>query len=143
MDRLGWDGSLRAMGTSGYIPYTTRRCQRSDGDTGFDSRTLLVTEQNPTEKLNGEQKREDGKQSAKSVQESALQLMMTQWCDLCGRHEVTLVSCNIVLLNNLMQEFGFQGFVVKTIAFVPSIWMVYHCPVHKDLEQIFWGHPLN
>ena len=50
--------------------------------------------------------------------------MVTQWCDLCGRREVTLESCNIVLLNSFMQEFGFQGFVVKTIAFVPRIWMV-------------------
>ena len=81
-------------------------------------------------KMNGEQEREGGKQIAKSVQERALQLtrvvlsMMTQWGDLCGRREVTLESCNIVLLHSFMPKFGFQGFVVKTIAFVPRIWMV-------------------
>ena len=130
MDCRGGMGSIGAMGTSGHIPDTTRRCQRSDGETGFVNRTLLITIQSPTEKINGEQEREGGKQSAKSVQERALRLtrvvlsMMTQWGDLCGRREVTLESCNIVLLHSFLPEFGFQGFVVKTIAVVPRIWMV-------------------
>ena len=50
--------------------------------------------------------------------------METQWCDLCGRREVTLESCNVMLFNSFQQEFGFQRFVEKTIAFVPRIWMV-------------------
>ena len=125
------------------MPNNTKRYKRLKSETGFVNRSLHITMQNPNGEDQWRTEREGGKQSAKSVKESALQLMMTQWCDLCGRHEVTLVSCNIVVLNSLMQEFGFQGFVVKTISFVPSIWMVYHCPVHQDLEQIFWGHPLT
>ena len=51
-------------------------------------------------------------------------IMETQWCDLSGRREVALESCNVMLLNSFKQEFGFQRFVEKTIAFVPRIWMV-------------------
>ena len=50
--------------------------------------------------------------------------MEAQWCDLCDRREVTLESCNVMLLNSFKQEFGFQRFVEKTIAFVPRIWML-------------------
>ena len=84
----------------------------------------------PTKKIHDRQEREGGKQSAKSVQERALRLtrvvlsMMSHWDGLCGRREVTLKRCKIVLLHRFMPEFSFQGFVIKAIAFVPRIWVV-------------------
>ena len=55
---------------------------------------------------------------------SEVLIMATQWRDLSGRRDVALESCNVMFLNSFTQEFGFQRFVEKTIAFVPRIWIV-------------------
>ena len=131
MNYLGWSGVLRGNGVRVDIYRVIRDVTRETMVKQVSSTAHYTSQcRIPTEKINGRQEREGGKQSAKSVRERTLRLtrlvlsMMSHWGGLCGRREVTLKRCKIVLLHRFMPEFSFQGFVVKAIAFVPRIWVV-------------------